>query len=228
MRSRLLGRSVEIKVGPVTLEGDLAVPEHAQSIVIFVQGGGSSRCNPHHRLVAQSLNKEQVATLLVDLLTVQEQEQDAWDRLLCSDMVLMTRRLLGVTDWLESQPETRGIRLGLFGTDTGSGAVMNLAGVYPHLVDSVVVRGGHPEMAGNALKYVQAPTLFIVGTNDPAGLGGAHIAHTRLGTFAKHVEMIPQAGFLYEERGVADQVARLTRQWFEAYLVDYRQFARAA
>ncbi|MFW6107368.1 MAG: dienelactone hydrolase family protein [bacterium] len=210
-------RRVHIAADSVTLEGSLAVPEEAQAIVIFAHGSGSSRHSPRNRHVAQALCEDNLATLLFDLLTAGEDAIDRRTRHLRFDIPLLARRLVGATDWVASQPQTRGLRLGYFGASTGSAAALIAATERPDAVGAIVSRGGRPDLAEAQLPRVEAPTLLIVGGNDPVVLDLNGKALDRLGC-TKQLEVVPGATHLFEEPGALEKVAGLASQWFRRHL----------
>ena len=210
-------RLVRVAAGPVMLDGNLSVPEGARGIVLFAHGSGSSRLSPRNRHVAQLLNQAKLATLLVDLLTSEEEAVDRQTAQLRFDIGLLAERLVGVTDWLTHAPETRQLRIGYFGASTGAGAALVAAAERPEAVGAVVSRGGRPDLAGPALSRVRAPTLLIVGGNDVQviALNRAALAQLRC---EKHLVIVPGATQLFEEPGALGQVALLARSWFERHL----------
>ncbi len=210
-------RVVHIAIGPVTLEGNLTIPEGAYGVVLFAHGSGSSRHSPRNRYVAQVLNGGKLATLLVDLLTPGEEAIDMQTAHLRFDINLLAARLVGATDWLTGQPETRDVRLGYFGASTGAAAALVAAAERPEPVGAVVSRGGRPDLAGNALPRVQAPTLLIVGGNDTPVISLNQAAYQQL-RCEKRLVIVPGASHLFEEPGALDAVAQLARDWFERHL----------
>jgi putative phosphoribosyl transferase len=218
-------RTVRVPAGPVTLEGDLTVSESAQGVVLFAHGSGSSRHSPRNRRVARLLNEGQLATLLVDLLTADEELADRRTGHLRFDIGLLAERLVEAADWLGRQPETRELALGCFGASTGAAAALVAAAARPHSVSAVVSRGGRPDLAGPSLPVVRAPTLLIVGGDDTQVLELNRQAYERLHG-DKRLIVIPGATHLFEEPGALDQVARHARDWFERHLV--RQVAGGA
>jgi putative phosphoribosyl transferase len=208
---------VRISAGPVTLEGDLSLSEGAYGIVLFAHGSGSSRHSPRNRYVARLLNDAKLATLLVDLLTAEEEAIDARTAHLRFDIGLLAKRLIAVTDWLTAQPDTRQLRIGYFGASTGAAGALVAAAERPDAIGAVVSRGGRPDLAGPALPRVRAPTLLIVGGNDfqVIELNRAAFAELRC---EKQLVIVPGATHLFEEQGALDRVARLAREWFERYL----------
>jgi putative phosphoribosyl transferase len=218
---------VSIRTGPVNLEGNLLVPEGARGIVLFAHGSGSSRHSPRNRYVAQLLNQGNLATLLVDLLTAEEEKIDQRTAHLRFDIGLLAERLVGVTDWLTQHPDTRHLRVGYFGASTGAAAALVAAGERPNVVGAVVSRGGRPDLAGPALERVRAPTLLIVGGNDFQVIELNRWALARL-RGKKRLVIVPGATHLFEEPGALDEVARLAREWFELHLVQEKERAAGA
>jgi putative phosphoribosyl transferase len=218
-------RTVRVPAGAVTLEGDLTIPEGAQGVVLFAHGSGSSRHSPRNRRVAGLLNEAKLATLLVDLLTPDEEVADRRTGHLRFDIGLLAERLVENADWLGRQPETRDLALGCFGASTGAAAPLVAAAARPHSVAAVVSRGGRPDLAGPSLPVVRSPTLLIVGGDDPVVLELNRQASERLHC-EKRLVVIPGATHLFEEPGALEEVARLARDWFELHLV--RQAAGGA
>jgi putative phosphoribosyl transferase len=208
---------VRVLVGPVVLEGDLAIPDDAQGIVLFAHGSGSSRHSPRNRVVARVLTEGGLATLLLDLLTPEEEAIDRHTAHLRFDIGLLAERLVTATRWLEQQPTTHTLRVGYFGASTGGGAALVAAAMLPEVVGAVVSRGGRPDLAGAALVSVRAPTLLIVGGNDAPVLTLNRQAFAQL-RGEKRVEIVPGATHLFEEPGTLEAVAHLARQWFLQYL----------
>lgn len=211
-------RPVRVVVDRVTLEGDLSLPEHAGGIVLFAHGSGSSRHSPRNRYVAHLLNEANLATLLVDLLTLDEEAVDVRTAHLRFDISLLAQRLVGTTDWLTRYPTTRDLPIGYFGASTGAAAALVAATERPQVVRAVVSRGGRPDLAGAVLPYVQAPTLLIVGGNDFQVIALNREAFAQL-RCEKDLVIIPGATHLFEEPGALDQVARLAREWFARHLI---------
>jgi putative phosphoribosyl transferase len=217
MEWKMEERLVNITAGPVTLEGNLSLREEARGIVLFAHGSGSSRHSPRNRLVARMLNEGKLATLLVDLLTLEEEAVDALMAQLRFDIELLAKRLVSATNWIIESPDTRGLRVGYFGASTGAGAALVAAAALPNGVSAVVSRGGRPDLAGPTLARVLAPTLLIVGGNDlpVVDLNRAALAQLRC---EKQLVIVPGATHLFEEPGTLDEVARLAREWFERHL----------
>ena len=212
-------RAVAIPVEHIVLEGDLHLPEHAIGIVLFAHGSGSSRHSPRNRHVARVLNEAGLATLLVDLLTRDEERVDTLTRHLRFDIDLLARRLVGVTGWLAGQAATRAMTVGYFGASTGAGAALVAAASLPGQVGAVVSRGGRPDLAGPMLPRVKAPTLLVVGGNDTRVIAMNREAMARLRA-ERELVVVPGATHLFEEPGALESVAKLARDWFLAYLSD--------
>jgi dienelactone hydrolase len=208
---------VRVAAGPVALEGSLTVPAAAAGVVLFAHGSGSSRHSPRNRYVAQELNAAGLATLLLDLLTPREEATDAHDAHLRFDIDLLAERLVGATDWLRQEPETAPLAVGYFGASTGAAAALVAAAARPG-VGAVVSRGGRPDLAGEALERVEAPTRLVVGANDTQVLRLNREALRRLGAAEKQLRVVPGAGHLFEEPGALEEVARLATAWFTRHL----------
>jgi len=157
---------VRIPAGPSLLDGDLAVPDRVSGIVVFAHGSGSSRHSPRNRYVAEALQQAGLATLLMDLLTRDEERIDMCTARLRFDIGMLAERLVAATDWLARRDDTRDLKVGYFGASTGGGAALVAAAAKPDRVAAVVSRGGRPDLAGDALPRVRAPTLLIVGGDD--------------------------------------------------------------
>ncbi len=211
-------RPVRIPVGPCALEGDLAVPAGARAAVLFAHGSGSSRHSPRNRYVASVLRAAGLATLLMDLLTTEEEAEDRYTAHLRFDIRLLAERLVAATDWLAQQPQTARWPVGYFGASTGAGAALVAAAQRPDAVGAVVSRGGRPDLAGAALARVEAPTLLIVGGRDEPVIALNRQALERLGAAEKKLVIVPGATHLFEEPGALEEVARLTSGWFSRYL----------
>jgi putative phosphoribosyl transferase len=208
---------VRITAGPVTLEGNLSLPRGARGIVMFAHGSGSSRLSPRNRYVAQLLNQARLATLLVDLLTAQEEAIDLRTARLRFDIGLLAERLVGATDWLLEHPQTRELQIGYFGASTGAAAALVAAAERLDEVAAIVSRGGRPDLAGPRLPQVRAPTLLIVGGNDVQVIELNRAAFAQL-RCEKQLVIVPGATHLFEEPGALDEVARLARERFQRYL----------
>jgi putative phosphoribosyl transferase len=210
-------QSVSIPSGSAVLHGDLAIPERSIAIVIFAHGSGSSRHSRRNRYVAGVLQGKGLGTFLMDLLTPEEEAIDAQTGHLRFDIELLAERVIAATDWLVSQPEAQGQRVGYFGASTGAAAALAAAAVQPAQVAAVVSRGGRPDLAGDALSRVRAPTLLIVGGRDVPVLRLNQESLTALRGEAR-LEIVPGATHLFEEEGALEAVAQLAGRWFEKYL----------
>ena len=208
---------VRVRAGDVTLAGTLAVPDGASGIVLFAHGSGSSRHSSRNRYVAERLQQGGLATLLIDLLTEQEEAVDIRTRHLRFDIGLLAKRLAGATGWLEKHPETAELRIGLFGASTGGGAALVAAAERPDAIAAVVSRGGRPDLAGEALPRVQTPTLLIVGGDDRPVIGMNREAMAQMRAPVE-LEIVPGATHLFEEPGTLETVADLARDWFLQHL----------
>jgi putative phosphoribosyl transferase len=211
-------REVRVSSGAVELEGNLAIPEGAQGMVLFAHGSGSGRHSPRNRYVADVLREAGLATLLVDLLTPEEEEVDLQTRHLRFDIELLADRLSGATDWLAQHPKTQDLPVGYFGASTGAGAALVAAAEHPEAVGAVVSRGGRPDLAGELLSRVAAPTLLIVGGEDEPVIGMNREALAQLRS-EKEIEIVPGATHLFEEPGKLGEVARLAADWFTRHLI---------
>jgi dienelactone hydrolase len=211
-------RLVHVDTEEAELEGILNVPEGAHGVVVFAHGSGSSRNSPRNRYVASVLAEHRLATLLVDLLTADEEEVDGRTGELRFNIGFLAKRLVGATDWLSNQPETRGHKLAYFGASTGAAAALVAAVEGPRLVAAIVSRGGRPDLAGSTLSQVVAPTLLIVGARDHLVLEINQKALAEL-RGEKELQIVPGATHLFEEPGTLEQVASLAAGWFTRYLV---------
>jgi dienelactone hydrolase len=211
-------QTVRVTAGPVTLEGSLAVPPGAAGVVLFAHGSGSSRHSPRNRYVASVLREAGLATLLLDLLTSDEEAVDEVTRHLRFDIGLLATRLVGATDWLREHPATRQLRIGYFGASTGAGAALVAAAERPEVVGAVVSRGGRPDLAGPALAQVRAPTLLIVGGDDIPVIRLNQEALRQLGAQETQLVIVPGATHLFEEPGTLEQVAQFAAEWFARHL----------
>lgn len=202
----------------ITLEGNVNIPEQAYGIVLFVHGSGSSRHSPRNQFVARVLHDAGFATLLIDLLTLEEEEQDRYTGHLRFDITLLSKRVVHITDWLAQNPATSHLKIGYFGASTGAAAALVAAAEHPHAVGAIVSRGGRPDLAGAFLNRALAPTLFIVGSKDTQVIPLNQAAASRL-TGEKQIEIVEGATHLFEEPGTLEQVAQLASSWFARYLV---------
>jgi putative phosphoribosyl transferase len=210
-------RAVRISAGGIELEGNLGVVEGAQALVLFAHGSGSGQSSPRNLYVASVLRQAGLSTLLIDLLTAQEEALDLRTRQLRFDIGLLAERLVRATDWLRDNPETQNMRIGYFGASTGAGAAIVAAAERPDEVCAVVSRGGRPDLAGEVLSRVEAPTLLIVGGSDVPVIGMNEEALGRMHV-EKRLEVVPGATHLFEEAGALEEVSRLAAVWFRRYL----------
>lgn len=208
---------VSAPVDDIELEGHLAVPAGAKGIVAFAHGSGSSRHSPRNQHVAEILRDGGLGTLLIDLLTDEEEEVDLQTAEYRFDIDMLARRLVGIARWLKSEPRTEHLKVGYFGSSTGGGAALVSAAEIPELVDAVVSRGGRPDLAEGALEEVEVPTLLIVGGKDEQVIQLNRQAFERL-PGPKKLEIVPGASHLFEEPGKLDVVADLARTWFRGNL----------
>ncbi|HXZ67539.1 MAG TPA: hypothetical protein VEH07_03025 [Alphaproteobacteria bacterium] len=204
----------ELVLSPLALEGTLTVPMNARGIVIFAHGSGSSRLSPRNRQAAEGLHRRAMATLLFDLLT----EGEAADRRNVFDIRLLAERLMFAHDWLgKHRPELSALPRGYFGASTGAAAALVAAARQGRQVSAVVSRGGRPDLAGDFLAKVTAPTLLIVGGRDPDVLALNKSAYDEL-TCLKALEVVPGATHLFEERGALESLTEMAGVWFAKYL----------
>jgi dienelactone hydrolase len=209
--------AVEIPTDGVVLQGDLTVPPDARGVVVFAHGSGSGRFSPRNRAVADVLVQAGLATLLMDLLTEGEEVVDLRTRQLRFDIGLLGRRVVGTIDWLAADPTAKELPVGCFGASTGAAAALIAAAERPERVAAVVSRGGRPDLAGEALRRVTAPTLLIVGGRDVDVLRLNREAMALLPGKAR-LETVPGATHLFEEPGALERVAVLARDWFVRHL----------
>lgn len=212
-----LNQEVRVPVSQNELEGNLQIPEGAHGIVLFVHGSGSSRFSPRNQFVAQAISEKGLATLLIDLLTKEEEAIDQMTRTFRFDISLLTERLQAIVTWLKKDPKTSPLLIGLFGSSTGAAAALIAGAKIPEHIAAIVSRGGRPDLAGPFLKDVKAPTLFIVGGDDTDVIALNELALKQL-TSPKILKIIPGATHLFEEPGTLEQVARLAADWFIKYL----------
>jgi dienelactone hydrolase len=208
---------VSISIGHVRLDGDLTVPEKATGVVLFAHGSGSSRHSLRNRFVAKKLQLGGFATLLLDLLTADEELIDERTAQFRFDIELLASRLVAAIDWLGQKQETEHLPIGLFGASTGGGAALVAAARRPAKVAAVVSRGGRPDLAGAALPLVAAPTLLIVGSFDRDVILLNRQAMDRMRADVS-LELVRGATHLFEEPGTLDEVARLAAGWFKQWL----------
>jgi putative phosphoribosyl transferase len=203
-----LESAVQILAAGVILDGDLAVPGHAAGVVVFAHGSGSSRHSPRNRMVAARLQEAGYATLLMDLLTAEEDEVDSRTREFRFDIPRLASRLTGAILWLSDRADTADMPIALFGASTGAAAALVAAAEVPDHVQLVISRGGRPDLAGDALRRVQAPSLLIVGGRDLEVLDLNKAAAAQL-SGPVEIAVVPGATHLFEEPGVLDRVVEL-------------------
>ena len=204
---------VQIQAGRAILPGNLTIPENAVALVLFAHGSGSSRHSPRNKFVARTLHDAGLATLLFDLLTPEEEATDVRTREHRFNIGLLAERLVHATKWAKRQEQTRDLQIGYFGSSTGGGAALVAAAEIPQDVGAVVSRGGRPDLAGDALPKVQAPTLLIVGGNDDVVIELNEMARDQMRCEVK-LEIVSGAMHLFEEPGALEKVAELTSTWF--------------
>jgi putative phosphoribosyl transferase len=210
---------VSIQAGTVTLQGALGIPNDASAVVLFAHGSGSSRHSPRNRYVARVLREAGIGTLLFDLLTADEESVDEPTAELRFDIPFLAKRLADATRWLMHQPEMAQMLLGYFGASTGAAAALVAGAQLPDRIAAIVSRGGRPDLAGDALAQVKAPTLLIVGENDEPVISMNRSALVKLGSQLKRIAIVPRATHLFEEPGTLEEVAQLAADWFRTYLV---------
>ena len=210
-------RPVRLSLAGEALNGDLTVPANAHGLVVFAHGSGSSRHSARNRSVADVLHHGGFATLLLDLLTENEEGVDAVTAEFRFDIPLLADRLVGAIDWAEAHPDVASLRIGLFGASTGAAAALIAAARRPGAVRAVVSRGGRPDLAEQSLGNVVAPTLLIVGGSDEVVVEINQKVFERLKE-PKALEIVPGATHLFEETGALERVGHVAAGWFERYL----------
>lgn len=218
-------REVDIPFAEGVLRGTLAIPPAPGGLVTFAHGSGSGRHSPRNQYVAAVLNDSGLATLLIDLLTENEERIDAVTAHLRFDIDLLADRLRAAAEWARRQRDTSGLAPGLFGASTGAAAALQYAGKYPNEVDAVVSRGGRPDLAMEWLPRVTAPTLLIVGGEDHPVIPLNRQAYDAL-TAERELVIVPGATHLFPERGAIEEVARLAADWFVRHLSAASRSAR--
>jgi putative phosphoribosyl transferase len=211
------GEEVSVQMDSVTLAGILTMPAESTGIVLFAHGSGSGRHSPRNQFVASVLHEVGLATLLMDLLTPQEEAVDLRTREHRFNIPLLADRLVGSTDWLLARPGAADLKVGYFGSSTGAAAALIGAADRPESTSAVVSRGGRVDLAADALARVKAPTLLIVGGNDYTVIGLNRQSMALLKAPTK-LEIVPGAGHLFEEPGALAKVAHLARDWFQRHL----------
>jgi putative phosphoribosyl transferase len=219
MTTQLAERTVEIPLGKGSLGGVLMHPPETKGIILFVHGSGSGRNSPRNQFVAHQLNHDGFSTFLFNLLTPREETIDMETMHLRFDIELLTERLVFVTDWIREHFKLFTLPFGYLSASTGTAAAIGAAVKRPYIIKAIVSRGGRPDLALESLKFLQAPTLLIVGENDPVVLDLNHKAMSNILVPEKELKIIQGATHLFEEPGALEQVAKLSDQWFHRYLI---------
>jgi dienelactone hydrolase len=212
-----LERTISVHVGELTLDGTLGVPADPLGVVLFAHGSGSSRFSPRNRFVARSLRDAGLATLLLDLLSLNEETADRITAEHRFNIGMLAERLVEAIDWLSENHDTSDLPVGLFGASTGAGAALVAAAQRPVRIGAIVSRGGRPDLAGDALPDVTAPTLLIVGGRDEVVIDLNERARDHMRADVR-LEIVPGATHLFEEPGALERVAELARAWFRQHL----------
>jgi len=205
--------TIHVPAGDVRLPGELTIPAKTHGIVLFAHGSGSSRFSSRNQFVARVLERQGLATLLIDLLTPDEEALDRHTAHLRFNIPLLASRLVAIVEWLTRQPQTRALPIGLFGASTGGGAALMAAALRPESIVAIVSRGGRPDLAGPVLAHVTAPTLLIVGGDDTPVIEMNRDAMRQM-TGPVSLEIVPGATHLFEEPGALERVASLAADWF--------------
>lgn len=208
---------VSVPLGKIVLRGNLIIPKGAKGLVLFAHGSGSGRKSPRNRFVAKVLQDAKLATLLIDLLTLEEESVDKETRQIRFDIPFLAKRLLGITDWLKKNPLTKSLKIGYFGASTGAAAALVAAAERGKEIFAVVSRGGRADLSGEHLTKVLAPTLLIVGSRDEKVIELNQEALNVL-KCEKKLSIIPNASHLFEEPGALEQVAKLAKDWFQQHI----------
>ncbi len=216
-------KDISILAGEAYLEGTLGMPKDSAALVLFAHGSGSSRHSPRNRFVARQLQASGIGTLLFDLLMRSEERIDETSGSYRFDIPFLANRLVTVTRWLLKRPDLQRIRLGYFGASTGAAAALRAAAEMPDAIGAVVSRGGRPDLAGDSLKSVRAPTLLIVGGEDGRVIEMNQQALAQLGCSKKKLIIVPGATHLFEEPGTLEDVARLAAAWFQRHLTETKK-----
>ncbi len=207
---------IEVQFKTFSLQGNLNIPLEAKGIVLFVHGSGSSRKSPRNIFVASELQKASLGTLLIDLLTLEEEQSDAYTGHLRFNIEFLSKRLEGITEWILHHPSTKKLNLGYFGASTGAAAALMASTKCPQ-VKAIVSRGGRPDLAKGYLSSVKAPTLLIVGERDEEVITLNQQAYALL-KCEKKLMIVPKATHLFEEKGTLEEVALLAKDWFNQHL----------
>ena len=214
MRGQQISLEIEIPFERFRLKGELIVPAQPLGVVLFAHGSGSSRFSPRNQFVAERLRNHRLGTMLFDLLTEEEEKQDQSTGQLRFDIELLARRLADATRWYNQTEPLMAI--GYFGSSTGGGAALVAETRSDVAVRAIVSRGGRPDLAGPALPKVKAPTLLMVGENDPAVVELNREAYARM-QCPRELKIVPRATHLFEEPGALEQVADLAAEWFQLH-----------
>ena len=212
-----ISKEILIRINSKSIYGNLEIPPKTKGLVIFAHGSGSSRFSTRNKYVAGILNKNNLGTLLFDLLTAEEEKIDNYTAEYRFNIELLAKRLIDVTDWLIKEPSLKSLKLGYFGASTGAAAALAAAAKRPNIIYAVVSRGGRPDLAMESLPEVKAPTLLIVGEEDFEVIELNRTAYENIPA-KKKLEIIPGATHLFEEPGALEEVSRLTAEWFTRYL----------
>ena len=204
---------VRIPAGRAVLDGNLTIADQTKALILFAHGSGSSRHSPRNQFVARTLNEAGLATLLFDLLTPEEESVDLYTREHRFDIRLLAERLVHATKWTKQQKKISDLRIGYFGSSTGGGAALVAAAELPDEVGAVVSRGGRPDLAGDGLPKVKAPTLLIVGGEDHVVIDLNEQARAQMKCECK-IDIVPGATHLFEEPGALEKVAKVAADWF--------------
>jgi len=210
-------KDLKIPVGNVVVEGILNLPVEAAAVVLFAHGSGSGRFSPRNQYVAKEFNKVGIGTVLFDLLTKEEEEEDEMTAEYRFNIPLLAQRLIGATEWVKNDPQAKRCRIGYFGASTGAAAALIAAAKLPDEISAVVSRGGRPDLAKEYLPLVRAPTLLLVGGLDNEVIELNREAMAKMNSQKKLV-IVPGATHLFEEKGKLEEVARLSKDWFLNYL----------
>ena len=216
---------VRVSIGDQSLNGDLRIPPQSHGLVLFAHGSGSSRHSPRNQYVARALERRNLATLLIDLLTPEEERIDDRTAQYRFDIPMLASRLVAIVDWLRAGQETASLPIGLFGASTGGGAALMAAADRPREIAAVVSRGGRPDLAGPALAKVTTPTLLVVGGFDTPVIQMNRDAMKQMRGEVR-LEIVPGATHLFEEPGTLERVAELAADWFARYLQPARSTRR--
>ena len=212
-----ISKEILIRINGKSIFGNLKIPEKAEGLIIFAHGSGSSRFSTRNNYVAGILNKNNLGTLLFDLLTAEEEKIDNYTAEYRFNIKLLAKRLIDVTDWLIKEPSLKNLKLGYFGASTGAAAALAAAAKRPDIIYAVVSRGGRPDLAMESLHGVKAPTLLIVGGEDFEVIELNRTAYENISA-KKKLEIIPGATHLFEEPGALEEVSRLSAEWFTRHL----------